>query len=221
MSTPTGAFGTAPEPAKPEIDVLSAVLPASAEPEPSFGKVLSDSGSSSGGNNAKLRGNTLDSPPEPEPKRDGGRGNSSEENCDGFFNVLSADKSKALSIPAELIEPTIGSKNYVSRNRSTKVPSYALYLCKSFSTSGNCAHGSRCDFIHSRHDLVETCGSNSRVSVIQVHWSTPVCSLEDALYEGHEPGFIFHINPGPQWGGGNYEPPGSCSREYVYRPKGR
>ncbi|KAH8605033.1 hypothetical protein ERJ75_001652900 [Trypanosoma vivax] len=162
-----------------EMEMVSRILPNQPRHEVTYPNVLKESTRSSRSNSGQPQERRFDM-----------------ESAGTYFNVLSADKSKALSIPSELIEPTVGSKNYLSRNRSTKIPSFALYLCKSYSNSRSCTHGNQCDFIHSRHNFVESRSENLKVSEVTVHWSLPVSSVSEAMYERHEPGFLFTINQG-------------------------
>ncbi|ORC87450.1 uncharacterized protein TM35_000222490 [Trypanosoma theileri] len=150
---------------------------------------------------------------------------------DTHFNVLSADKSETLSIPPELIEPTAGSRNYVAKNHNTSAPTFSFYLCKMYTSNSTCTHGALCDFIHSRHMLTEAPLDERRVKVIRVHWSTPVPSLQEALYERHEPGFVFHINNSNSNNNSNHNNnnnsnnstvniPRRLASEHVYKTKG-
>ncbi|EKF33411.1 hypothetical protein MOQ_002723, partial [Trypanosoma cruzi marinkellei] len=132
-----------------------------------------------------------------ESKKEGGRRPESR-NTSGlpgdYFNVLSADKAETLSIPPEMIEPTAGSRRYLAKNQGKGAPTFAFYLCKMYTSNSTCAHGSFCDFIHSRHVLTSAPHRGGPVKAIQVHWSTPIHSMSEALYERHEPGSVFHIN---------------------------
>ncbi|ESL06761.1 hypothetical protein TRSC58_05561 [Trypanosoma rangeli SC58] len=141
------------------------------------------------------------------------------------FNVLSADKAETLSIPPNLIEPTTGSQNYLAKNQSNAAPTFSFYLCKMYTSGSTCAHGSHCDFIHSRHVLADALHCSGRVKSIQVHWSTPIDSMADAVYERHEPGFVFHINQSDYSGNSSQASSNLPDRrrlasEHVYKTKG-
>ncbi|RNF12100.1 hypothetical protein TraAM80_00521 [Trypanosoma rangeli] len=141
------------------------------------------------------------------------------------FNVLSADKAETLSIPANLIEPTTGSQNYLAKNQSNAAPTFSFYLCKMYTSGSTCARGSHCDFIHSRHVLADVSHCSGRVKSIQVHWSTPIDSMAEAVYERHEPGFVFHINQSNFFGNTSQtssNPPDRrrLASEHVYKTKG-
>ncbi|RNF27554.1 uncharacterized protein Tco025E_00204 [Trypanosoma conorhini] len=143
-----------------------------------------------------------------------------------YFNVLSADKAETLSIPPDLIEPTAGSRSYLAKNQSSGAPTFSFYLCKLYTSGSTCAHGSFCDFIHSRHVLSDASHRSGRVKAFQVHWSTPIPSLAEAVYERHEPGFVFHINQNnfsgssSQASSNNAPDRRRLASEYVYKTKG-
>ncbi|RHW68511.1 Zinc finger protein [Trypanosoma brucei equiperdum] len=222
MSEAKDSLGS-PQEQQAGLDILSPVLPNTDRPESCFTKVLPGSGSNSRCSSSKPQKEPLEAPTElvaPDKGTDGDNIDANESGQhDRRFHVLSADKNKALCIPSEFIETTSGSKNYLSRNRGTKEPSYALYLCKSFSTNASCAHGDRCDFIHSRHTFAEPRDGDLPVTVNLVHWSTPVALLEEAPYERHEPGSVFYINAGHSLRGGAANPV-QVPSEQVYRTKG-
>ncbi|EKG03614.1 hypothetical protein TCSYLVIO_005337 [Trypanosoma cruzi] len=141
------------------------------------------------------------------------------------FNVLSADKAETLSIPPELIEPTAGSRRYLAKNQGKGAPTFAFYLCKMYTSNSTCAHGSFCDFIHSRHVLTNAPHRGGPVKAIQVHWSTPIHSMAEALYERHEPGSVFYINQS-NFSGTSSQFTGDAparlrlASDYVYKTRG-
>ncbi|CUG88264.1 Hypothetical protein, putative [Bodo saltans] len=110
-------------------------------------------------------------------------------NFEENFNVLSEDKKTMLSIPREVIEPTIGSGKYVQQG-SSACYTFRFQLCRGYQ-QGRCVHRHQCAFIHSRH-------INNRllaglVTYTQVHRNAPVASLTQALYPRHPEGMLLQV----------------------------
>ncbi|CAM43174.2 hypothetical protein LBRM_32_3800 [Leishmania braziliensis MHOM/BR/75/M2904] len=146
------------------------------------------------------------------------------------FNVLTPDKHMMLSIPAEYIQTTLGSRNYLHRNHDKLV--FSSCLCKMFCSGATCCHGSECDFIHCRPDdlsLVpdaalpkDTEGHGTAVvHSFQVHWSTPVASLLEAAYPRLPSGYVVYVKgEGNARGGTSHNATQALPSEMVYATVG-
>ncbi|KPA84996.1 hypothetical protein ABB37_01429 [Leptomonas pyrrhocoris] len=142
------------------------------------------------------------------------------------FNVLTPDKRMMLSIPAEYIQTTLGSRNYRRRNREKLL--FSFCLCKTFCSGATCHHGSECDFIHCDPEklrLVQSAAESkgrkadpTSVHSFQVHWSTPVYSLTEAVYPRLPGGSVVYVKRGGQGTGANS--PQGLSSEMVYATVG-
>jgi hypothetical protein len=141
------------------------------------------------------------------------------------FNVLTPDKRMMLSIPAEYIQTTLGSRNYRHRNRDKLL--FSFCLCKTFCSGATCHHGADCDFIHCHpeklrlvQNAAESNGANAdpvSVHSFQVHWSTPVNSLAEATYPRLPSGYVVHLKGGEGVSGNT---PQALPSEMVYATVG-
>lgn len=141
------------------------------------------------------------------------------------FNVLTPDKRMMLSIPAEYIQTTLGSRNYRHRNRDKLL--FSFCLCKTFCSGATCHHGADCDFIHCDPEklrLVQSAAESkgkkadpTSVHSFQVHWSTPVNSLADAVYPCLPSGYVVYVKGGE---GASGNAPQALPSEMVYATVG-
>jgi hypothetical protein len=110
-------------------------------------------------------------------------------NFEENFNVLSEDKKTMLSIPRDVIEPTVGSSKYALQG-SSACYTFRFQLCRGYQ-QGRCVHRHQCAFIHSRH--ISNPLLAGHVTYTQVHRNVPVVSLAQALYPRHPEGMLLQV----------------------------
>ncbi|KPI85874.1 hypothetical protein ABL78_5055 [Leptomonas seymouri] len=140
------------------------------------------------------------------------------------FNVLTPNKRIMLSIPAEYIQPTAGSRNY----RGRSLDKFLFFcLCKAYCSGATCHYGADCDFIHCdpekllhARDAAELKGKKADPAAVhsfQVHWSTPVNSLAEAAYPRLPSGYVVYVKGGD---GAGSRTPLALPSETVYATVG-